>query len=55
VILILTLLYMPEGIAVWIRDKIEVKCQRCKVSNSSWRHHCRACNAALHLESEKQA
>jgi branched-chain amino acid transport system permease protein len=51
-ILILTPLFMPEGIAVWARDKIEVTCQRCKVINIFFRHHCRACRAPLHLEKE---
>jgi len=49
-ILILTLIFMPEGIAVWIRDKLEVKCQRCKVVNAITRNFCRACRAPLHLE-----
>lgn len=49
-ILILTLLFMPEGVSVWVRDKIEVKCQRCKIINISIRRHCRACHAPLHLE-----
>ena len=52
-ILIFTLLYMPEGITVWIRDKLEITCQRCKVNNSSWRKECRACNAELHLKKDK--
>lgn len=49
-ILILTLIFMPEGITVWVRDKIEVKCQRCKLVNMATRRHCRACRAPLHLE-----
>lgn len=49
-ILILILLFMPEGISVWVRDKIEVKCQRCKIINLSIRRHCRGCQAPLHLE-----
>ena len=48
-ILILTLLFMPEGIGVWIRDKIEVKCPRCKETNLSTRTHCRICHAPLRL------
>ena len=48
VIVILILLFMPEGIAVWIRDKIERKCPRCKVTNAAWRKECRACSASLH-------
>jgi branched-chain amino acid transport system permease protein len=49
-ILILTLLFMPEGISVWILDKIEVKCPRCKLINFTTRHKCRACRAELHPE-----
>ena len=45
---ILILLFMPEGIAVWIRDKIERNCPRCKLSNVAWRRTCRACSASLH-------
>jgi branched-chain amino acid transport system permease protein len=48
-ILIFTLLYMPEGIATWIRDKIEIECQRCKINNVFTRNNCRACGAPLRL------
>jgi len=48
VLVILILLFMPEGIAVWIRDKIERQCPRCKLTNVSWRHQCRACSADLY-------
>jgi len=47
VIVILILLFMPEGVAVWIRDKIERECPRCKLSNAAWRRECRACGASL--------
>jgi branched-chain amino acid transport system permease protein len=49
-LLIFTLLFMPEGFTIWIRDKIEIKCQRCKLINIATRHFCRACRAPLHLE-----
>jgi branched-chain amino acid transport system permease protein len=49
-ILILTLIFMPEGISTWILDKIEVKCPRCKLINFSSRVKCRACRAVLHPE-----
>jgi branched-chain amino acid transport system permease protein len=42
------LLFMPEGVAVWIRDKLERQCPRCKLSNASWRRTCRACGASLY-------
>ena len=48
IVVILILLFMPEGIAVWIRDKLEEECPRCKLSNVSWRRTCRACGASLH-------
>ena len=46
-IVILILLFMPEGIAVWIRSKIEQECPRCKLINVAWRRECRACSASL--------
>ncbi len=47
-IIIAVLLFMPEGIAVWIRDKIERECPRCKLANTAWRKECRACGASLY-------
>jgi branched-chain amino acid transport system permease protein len=47
-IVILVLLFMPEGLAVWIRNKIERECPRCKLANAAWRRECRACSAPLH-------
>lgn len=46
-VIVLILLFMPEGIAVWIRDKLERECPRCKLHNASWRKECRACSALL--------
>jgi branched-chain amino acid transport system permease protein len=46
-IVVIILLFMPEGIAVFIRDKIERQCPRCKLSNVWWRKTCRACSAEL--------
>jgi branched-chain amino acid transport system permease protein len=46
-ILILTLFLMPEGISVWILDKLEIKCPRCKLINAFTRKKCRACRADL--------
>jgi len=51
-ILIITLLFMPEGLSTWVRDRIEVECPRCKLINMKRRRSCRACDAALHLERE---
>lgn len=47
-IVIVILLFMPEGIAVWIRDKIERECPRCKLANVALRRTCRACGASLY-------
>jgi branched-chain amino acid transport system permease protein len=47
IIVILVLLFMPEGVGVWIRDKIERECPRCKLTNVAWRRECRACGASL--------
>ncbi|MDP2920237.1 MAG: branched-chain amino acid ABC transporter permease [Dehalococcoidia bacterium] len=46
-IVVIILLFMPEGIAVFIRDKMEQTCPRCKLSNVWWRKTCRACGANL--------
>jgi branched-chain amino acid transport system permease protein len=49
IVVILVLLFMPEGIGVWIRDKLERECPRCKLTNVAWRRECRACGAALRV------
>jgi branched-chain amino acid transport system permease protein len=46
-IVLLILLYMPEGIVPWIRDRIERECPRCKVRNVATRSTCRVCTAEL--------
>jgi branched-chain amino acid transport system permease protein len=43
----LILLYMPEGLLPWIRDKIENECPRCKIRNIATRKTCRICAAEL--------
>lgn len=47
VIVLLVLLFMPRGLAPWVRDKIEITCPRCKQRNGAWKSHCRVCRAAL--------
>jgi len=47
VIILLVLLFMPQGLAPWIRDKIEKVCPRCKARNVFSRHQCRLCSAEL--------
>jgi len=50
VVLIATLMIMPEGISVWILDKLEIECPRCKLINAFTRKTCRACRAPLRLK-----
>ena len=47
-VIILILLYMPQGMLPWIRDKIENECPRCKVRNIAGRKNCRICHASMH-------
>ena len=47
VIVLLVLLFMPRGLAPWVRDKIEVLCPRCKQRNGAWKSRCRLCGAGL--------
>ncbi len=42
-VILLILLYMPEGLFPWIRDKIENECPRCKIRNIATRKTCRIC------------
>src|SRR5882762_10366776 len=46
-IVLLVLLFMPRGLAPWLRDKIEVQCPRCKQRNIFYRKICRLCSASL--------
>jgi branched-chain amino acid transport system permease protein len=52
-IIIVMILYMPEGISRWLRDKLEIICPRCKIINAVTRRNCRICNADLHLNRER--
>ena len=47
VIVLLVLLFMPRGLAPWVRDKVEVQCPRCKQRNAVWKSVCRLCGAGL--------
>ncbi len=47
VIVLLILLFMPEGLIPWLRDKIEKECPRCKLRNVAIRKACRVCTAQL--------
>jgi len=46
-VILLILLYMPNGLLPWVRDKIETECPRCKVRNVAYRKNCRICTAQL--------
>jgi branched-chain amino acid transport system permease protein len=50
VIVLLVLLFMPRGLAPWLRDKIETACPRCKQRNGAWKAVCRLCGAPLQAE-----
>ncbi len=47
-VILLILLYMPQGLFPWIRDKIENECPRCKIRNVATRKSCRICAASMH-------
>jgi len=47
VVVLLVLLFMPRGLAPWVRDRIETQCPRCKQRNASWKRACRLCGATL--------
>ena len=49
-IVLLVLLFMPRGLAPWVRDKIEVQCPRCKQRNGAWKSICRLCGAPLQAQ-----
>jgi branched-chain amino acid transport system permease protein len=50
IIVLLVLLFMPRGLAPWVRDRIEVQCPRCKQRNVAGRSACRLCGASLQTE-----
>jgi branched-chain amino acid transport system permease protein len=47
VIVLVVLLFMPRGLAPWVRDKMERVCPRCKQRNGAWRSACRLCGVSL--------
>jgi branched-chain amino acid transport system permease protein len=49
-VVLLVLLFMPRGLAPWVRDKIETQCPRCKQRNGAWKSVCRLCGAQLKAE-----
>jgi branched-chain amino acid transport system permease protein len=47
VVVLLVLLFMPEGLATWARERLEIVCRRCKARNAVTRTACRVCDAPL--------
>ncbi len=47
IVILLILLFMPQGLLPWIRDKIENECPRCKIRNVATRKTCRICAASM--------
>ena len=47
-VILMILLYMPQGLLPYIRDKIEHECPRCKIRNVATRKSCRICDAPMH-------
>jgi branched-chain amino acid transport system permease protein len=47
IIVLLVLLFLPRGLAPWVRDRLELQCPRCKQRNAAWRSLCRLCGAGL--------
>ena len=47
IMVMLILLFMPEGLTTWVRDKVEKICPRCKLRNIATRKTCRVCMADL--------
>jgi len=47
IVVLFTLLYMPDGLIPWLRDKAETECPRCKAKNIATRKKCRICMADL--------
>jgi len=48
IVILLILLFMPQGLLPWIRDKIENECPRCKIRNVATRKSCRICATSMH-------
>jgi branched-chain amino acid transport system permease protein len=46
-IVMMVLLFMPQGISTWLRDRTEKVCPRCKLRNVATRKNCRVCMAEL--------
>jgi branched-chain amino acid transport system permease protein len=47
ILIVVLIIFMPEGLVPWLRDKMEKECPRCKLLNVFTRRECRACGVAL--------
>jgi len=47
VVVLVVLIFMPQGLITWFRDRTEKICPRCKLQNVAWRRKCRVCTAEL--------
>lgn len=53
VIVLIVLLFMPRGMAPWVRDRMEIVCPRCKQRNGAWRSACRLCGVSLKAQASQ--
>jgi branched-chain amino acid transport system permease protein len=54
-IVLVVLLFMPQGLTPWVRDRIETPCPRCKERSAAWRTACRICGVPLHAAARGRA
>ncbi|MFH1033426.1 MAG: AMP-binding protein [Pseudomonadota bacterium] len=54
-LVLVTLLFMPEGLVPWLKDLLETECPRCKVRNARSRGRCRVCDASLQGQVQSSA
>lgn len=51
--IVLVLRFMPEGLAPWFIDRLELQCPRCKEHNAFTRRTCRVCGTVLRVPLER--
>jgi branched-chain amino acid transport system permease protein len=54
IVVIIFLLFMPHGLTVWVRDKLEKECLKCKKPNLFSKKRCIACSSPLEVVTEKK-
>ncbi len=47
VVVLFILRFLPQGLAQWARDKLELDCPHCRAKNAFFRRRCRACEKPL--------